>query len=121
MLAKQSHKISSQKPGSALDPSVIWPILAVVLHSDIYLKKKRSKTKVIMPILERGWASWRCQQWDTVTGARSQRWTRVGSTRGSGRVGSGRVAGQSQGRFGGSGRVGSKFLKCIIFSLCQST
>jgi len=37
------------------------------------------------------------------------------------RVGSGRVAGQSQGRIGGSGRVGSKFLKCIIFSLCQST
>ena len=38
-----------------------------------------------------------------------------GSGRPAGRVGSGRVAGQSQGRFGGSGRVGSKFLKCIIF------
>jgi len=32
----------------------------------------------------------------------NQGWTRVGSTR-------------------GSGRVGSKFLKCIIFFLCQST
>jgi len=36
------------------------------------------------------------------------------------RVGSGRVAGQIQGKFGGSGRVGSKFLKCIIF-VCQSS
>ena len=33
------------------------------------------------------------------------------------RVGSGRVAGQIQGKFGGSGRVGSEFLKCIIFCL----
>ena len=40
---------------------------------------------------------------------------RVDPRVGSGRVGPGRV--RNLGKFGGSGRVGSKYLKCIIFSL----
>ena len=39
---------------------------------------------------------------------------RVDPRVGSGRIGSGRVTGQHQGKFGGSGRVRLKFLKCVI-------
>ena len=46
---------------------------------------------------------------------RSQRWTRIGSIRGSGRVGSGLVMGQIQGDFRESGRVAGQTCHCRNF------